>query len=154
MYSWFWMQFDIEQKQRKRLTWPKKRKGKRKVRPLHIQDWNPSAETQKNFINDLGTPWHTIQHKWSLLLRCLIRGGVRSKSTEAFLKLRTAVQHQTNVNTCPHLSTLPYFSRHCVADGSRVQAIKMTTTENSLPTVRSSWFLSPKARSRYKQPLW
>lgn len=28
------------------LTWPKKRNGKRKVKPLHIQDWNPSAETE------------------------------------------------------------------------------------------------------------
>lgn len=26
------------------LTWPKKRKGNRKVNPLHIQDWNPSED--------------------------------------------------------------------------------------------------------------
>lgn len=28
------------------LTCPKKRKGSRNVRPLHIQDWKPSAEDE------------------------------------------------------------------------------------------------------------
>lgn len=28
------------------LTCPKKRKGSRKVRPLHIQDWKPSAKDE------------------------------------------------------------------------------------------------------------
>lgn len=26
------------------LTWPQNRNGSRKVRPRHIQDWNPSVE--------------------------------------------------------------------------------------------------------------
>lgn len=38
--------------------------------------------------------------------------------------------------------------RLTAADGATV---KMPA---NAPTVRSSWFLSPKARSRYKQPLW
>lgn len=29
------------------LTWPQNRKGRRKVRPRHIQDWNPSVETEE-----------------------------------------------------------------------------------------------------------
>lgn len=33
-----------------KLTWPKNRKGKRNVSPLHIQDWNPSAETEKQSL--------------------------------------------------------------------------------------------------------
>lgn len=39
-------------------------------------------------------------------------------------------------------------------DGFRwLDGIPANTAESS-PTVRSSWFLSPRARSLYKQPLW
>lgn len=34
------------------------------------------------------------------------------------------------------------------------KCLPTTHTRANAPTVRSSWFLSPKARSRYKQPLW
>lgn len=36
----------------------------------------------------------------------------------------------------------------------QLKCLPTTHTHANAPTVRSSWFLSPKARSRYKQPLW
>lgn len=43
-----------------KLTWPKNRKGKRNVSPLHIQDWNPSAETEKQSLVMFCFFWSTL----------------------------------------------------------------------------------------------
>lgn len=57
------------------------------------------------------------------------------------------------LTTAPHLSPFPHFP-HPDVMLQMTQTTEMVIIKNSLPTVRSSWFLSPKARSLYKQPLW
>lgn len=43
-----------------------------------------------------------------------------------------SVWYHADAYNCLHLSPLPYFSRHGVADGPGVQAIEITPTKNSL----------------------
>lgn len=127
------------------LTWPKKRNGKRKVRPLHIQDWNPSADTQKSCNSDL--------HKPSALSD--IKDRLSRKSTEAFLKLLWYLRGSTLMLTTVSISPLPYFFFSSPPDVALQMAQEFKPMKwlppriayNS-PTVRSSWFLSPRARSR------
>lgn len=35
----------------RQFPWPQKRKGRRKVRPRHIQDWNPSTVRSRWFLS-------------------------------------------------------------------------------------------------------
>lgn len=91
-----------------KLTWPKNRKGKRNVSPLHIHDWNPSAETKRS---------DRTQHKWLL---CSYSGLFaqhfdithvsRSECVSSVLQcVATSLTLHTDVSNCLHLSPLPYF---------------------------------------------
>lgn len=137
-----------------KLTWPKNRKGKRNVSPLHIQDWNPSAETEKQshshvlfcFVGVLSL-WFHCSTAWRL--RCL-RKQICVIGAPACWDICTL---HADVNNCPHLSPFPPISPTQTWCCRWLKQLKWFI-KNSLPTVRSSWFLSPKARSLYKQPLW
>lgn len=78
--------------------------------------------------------------------------GSRSVSS-VLQRVGTSVTLHADVNNCPHLSPIPHFP-HPDMMLQMTQTTEMVIIKNSLPTVRSSWFLSPKARSLYKQPLW
>ena len=41
-WEWIWKVLGVHYRGNVTLTWPKNRKGRRKVRPRHIQDWKPS----------------------------------------------------------------------------------------------------------------
>lgn len=104
------------------LTWPKKRNGKRNVSPLHIQDWNPSAETP-NITVTFGTTSHRILPKWLCTTVCDCITDVRQHSNESSHLCSSALMFTT--------FTL-FLQRHNFADGSRVRTIEMTWTKNSL----------------------
>lgn len=134
-----------------KLTWPKNRKGKRNVSPLHIQDWNPSAETEKQSLVMFCFVFLECSHS-DFTAQQLDVWGSRSVSS-VLQRVGTSVTLHADVNNCPHLSPLPHFP-HPDMMLQMTQTTEMVLIKNSSPTVRSSWFLSPKARSLYKQPLW
>lgn len=140
------------------LTWPKKRKGNRKVSPLHIQDWNPSAQKQKSCNSDLETTWHRILHEQLT--------AVSANNLTLEKQIHRSLNSSYPWHLCPStlmLTTIsishlyPIFSSDMLLQMARefkwLRWLPPKIAYNS-PTVRSSWFLSPKARSLYKQPLW
>lgn len=137
-----------------KLTWPKNRKGKRNVSPLHIQDWNPSAETEKQSLVMFCFVLLECSHSDFTAQQLDVWDVWGSRSVSSVLqRVGTSVTLHADVNNCPHLSPFPHFP-HPDMMLQMTQTTEMVIIKNSLPTVRSSWFLSPKARSLYKQPLW
>lgn len=137
-----------------KLTWPKNRKGKRNVSPLHIQDWNPSAETKKQSLVMFCFVLLECSHSDFTAQQLDVWDVWGSRSVSLVLqRVGTSVTLHAVVNNCPHLSPFPPISPTQTWCCRWPKQLKWFI-KNSLPTVRSSWFLSPKARSLYKQPLW
>lgn len=142
------------------LTWPKKRNGKRKVRPLHIQDWNPS-ERHKTVTVTLGrhdTDYHTF-----VLTPSSPHNNTTSKvvwevnSPGLYSNYSRHLCGSTLMLTAASISHLyPIFPDMALQMAQEFKRLKWLAPEiaYNVPTVRSSWFLSPRARSLYKQPLW
>lgn len=136
-----------------KLTWPKNRKGKRNVSPLHIQDWNPSAETEKQLLVRFCFFWSAltpISLLNSLTFEMFEEADLCHRCSSVLGHLWPCTLMLT---TAPISHPSPHFP-HPDMMLQMTQTTEMVIIKNSLPTVRSSWFLSPKARSLYKQPLW
>lgn len=85
-----------------RLTWPQNRKGRRKVRPRHIQDWNPSVERREGAKGPCEVAQPCLSHHSEISqVQTHMRGGRGTAHTSS----RWVRAHQENnlgnmPNTC------------------------------------------------------
>lgn len=82
-----------------------------------------------------------------------IRADLKRTAQGGYTRVTRHLHCSADVCSCHCVSPLPHFFFWACSCLKRLKWLPPEIAYYS-PTVRSSWFLSPKARSRYKQPLW